>query len=244
MMKKHKIIAISDTHCRHRQIKAFKDFDIILNESKKPLNGDIIIHAGDALNHGTLVEFNDFIDWFSKLDFTHKIYVPGNHDMIAETDTALVRQMCKERRVILLIDEEVVIDGVKMYGSPQTPYFNNWSFNCARNENEAMLYSKRLIKDYWDMIPDDVDILITHGPPYGILDELTNMDGTLKGQFLGCVDLLNAINRIKPEFHFFGHIHAGYGQLHKNGTSFYNLAVCDEMYNPSNPITVIDYEKI
>lgn len=232
-----RIVAISDTHNRHDQIKDFRDDD-----THTPLGGDIIIHAGDALVRGDLVEFQKFIDWFCELDFIHRIYVAGNHDFIAENNTALVRQMCSERGVIYLQDEEIIIDGIKIYGSPNTPFFYDYAFNCARNEAERALYNKPLIKRYWDNIPEDTNILVTHGPPYGILDELHYVNGDPKGQFVGCVDLLDAVKRIKPDIHIFGHIHYHGGrQVCKDGTSFYNVSVCDETYYPSNPVTVIDY---
>lgn len=238
-----KIVAISDTHCQHRQIKDFQDTNF-LGEPKDPLGGDIIIHAGDALSHGSLVEFTNFINWFSELDFIHRIYVAGNHDFIAENNRSLVKQMCDERGVIYLQDSGYTIDGIKIYGSPQTPFFYDWAFNCARNSAEQHFYNKPLIKQYWDMIPDDVDILITHGPPYGILDELQYINGDPKGQFIGCVDLLDAVNRVRPDIHLFGHNHGNGGrEIHKDGTSFYNVSICDEMYAPSNPIRIIEYEK-
>ena len=229
----------------HKRIKDFQDYAPHLDEAKEPLGGDVIIHAGDALARGTLNEFSDFIKWFSELDFIHRIYVPGNHDFICEQMEPFVKETCKTLGVTYLRDSGVIIDdGVKIWGSPQTPYFNNWAFNCARNEAERQMYNKPLIKNYWDMIPNDIDILVTHGPPYDILDELCYVNGDPKGEFVGCVDLLNAIKRIKPSIHLFGHIHCQGGkELHRDGTSFYNVSICDEMYSPTLPVRIIEYNK-
>jgi len=99
------------------------------------------------------------------------------------------------------------------------------------------------------MIPEDTDILVTHGPPYEILDEVFAVDGSsyrdhgMMPRYVGCVDLAARIKEVKPDLHIFGHIHSGHGQKHVNGVSHYNASICDEMYAPSNPITIIEYEK-
>ena len=91
--------------------------------------------------------------------------------------------------------------------------------------------------------PNDTKILITHGPPYGILDQSSFADGTLRKEHLGCEDLMNRIKELKElDLHFFGHIHTPGGeQKHVDGVSFYNASICDEQYYPGNPITIVDY---
>lgn len=237
-----KIVAISDTHNRHKQIKDFHT-EYSQGEEKIPLGGDIIIHAGDATGRGERGEVEAFLKWYGELDFSHRIFVPGNHDFLFEKADHRAREMCKQYGITLLIDESVVIDGVKIHGSPYTPWFYDWAFNRARHLNEAQFRQIKEIKPHWDLIPDDTNVLITHGPPYGILDELLFVDGTPKGQFVGCEELLKRIKQVKPDLHFFGHIHCGHGQKHIDGTSFYNVAVCDEMYCPTNPVTIVEYEK-
>lgn len=221
-----KIVAISDTHNRHRNIK--------LPE------GDIIVHSGDATGRGTHSEVQHFLDWYSKLDYKHKIFVPGNHDMLFESDPALTKQMCVERGIILLNDSGIEIDGLKFWGSAVSPWFHNWAFNRRRTQEDATRFGDKWIKEHWDLIPEGTDVLITHGPPYKILDQLTYVDGTLKNEFVGCEDLLAAIQRVKPGVHIFGHIHCGYGEKHVDGTSFYNAAICDETYSASNSPHVIE----
>jgi Icc-related predicted phosphoesterase len=129
--------------------------------------------------------------------------------------------------------ETVVIDGIKIHGSACTPFFHAWAWNRFSHE----------LKEEWAKIPDDTDILVTHGPPYGILDTVNFADGTPKSEHLGCQHLMDRIMEIKPDLHICGHIHSSYGQKHHEGVSFYNVSNCDEMYVASNPITYIDYEK-
>ncbi len=243
-----KIVAISDTHNRHKQIKVFKEtvFSMVDGEDKEqePLGGDIIIHAGDATGRGESGEVEAFIKWYGSLDFSHRILVPGNHDFFFERQPERARELCEQYGVTLLIDESVVVNGVKIHGSPVQPWFHNWAFNRARTL-EAATTVHPWIKNHWDLIPDDTDILVTHGPPYGVLDEVVRVDGSSYNppNLVGCEELMYAVKRIKPDIHIFGHIHCGHGQKHLNGTSFYNVAICDEMYSASMPVTEIDYEK-
>jgi len=224
-----KLVAISDTHGMHEQIKL------------PP--GDMIIHAGDCLNRGSQVEAEEFIAWYGALNYKHKILVPGNHDWYFESYQVEARALCKAHNVILLIDEDILLDGIKLYGSPQTPWFLNWAFNKARNEAERAQYGVGLIKPYCDAISEDTDILITHGPPYDILDETHTACGEPTGWAVGCVDLAERIKEIKPDIHIFGHIHASHGERHIDGISYYNVAICDETYYPSNAVTEIQYSK-
>lgn len=233
-MKEYKIIAISDTH---NQLKK------VIDKGRIP-DGDILIHAGDSTNRGNKWEVEKFCKEYGSLPHKYKIYTPGNHDWLFEKDPTIARQMCKDNGIICLINETVTIEGIKIYGSPETPWFYGWAFNKARNLNEAQFRQVPEIKPYWDRIPPDTDILVTHGPAYGILDELVFVNGTPKGQFVGCEELLKRIQEVKPDLHFFGHIHAQANkEVHKNGTSYYNVSICDEMCIPSNPVRVVDYVK-
>lgn len=223
-----KIVAFSDTHDRHKGLTLPK--------------GDIAIHAGDATGRGEYEETLAFLKWFGAQNFEHKIFTPGNHDFIFEKNPTLAKQLAEENSVTLLNHETIVIDGIKIFASPWTPYFYNWAFNAGRTIPEAAHFKKPFIGDLWQDIPADTNILVTHGPPYDVLDELLFIDGRSKGQFVGCVELRKKIEEIKPDIHIFGHIHCQHGQKHINGTSYYNVAVCDEMYGATQPVTVIDYE--
>jgi Icc-related predicted phosphoesterase len=132
--------------------------------------------------------------------------------------------------VIYLQDEGCEIDGIKIWGSPQTPEFFNWAFNCWRSVNEFMDDPKYdYIGKYWAMIPKDTDILLTHGPPHGIMD--------MCPQSVGCEKLKEYIfGKIKPKYHIFGHIHEGRGEEIHEGIQFINASSLDGRYNPIEEI--------
>lgn len=207
-----KIVTISDTHGQHRSLKLPK--------------ADLIIHAGDISKSGRPEEIIDFLDWFVHLDFKHKIFIAGNHDFFFEEAHSDVIDRMIPKSITYLNDSGVGIEGIKIWGSPITPWFNNWAFNRDRG-NE--------IKKHWDLIPTDTDILITHGPPFGILDE------TVHGKRTGCEELLSCVYRIKPKYHIFGHIHEEYGSFTKAETTFMNASVLDDRYVMRNKPIEIKY---
>ncbi len=229
-----KIIAISDTHNQHSNLKL--------------PDGDVLIHAGDATGRGTEKECIEFLDWFQTQEFKHKIFTPGNHDWWFEREPENSRAACKDRGIILLNDSGIEIDGVKFWGSPITPWFLNWAFNRIRGDKREMYcmqtgvtVSGQPIKPHWDLIPSDTNVLITHGPPYGILDQLIHVaSGIPMDIYVGCEELTKAIKRIKPDIHIFGHIHPQCGEKHEDGVSYYNASICDEMYYPSNSPHIIE----
>ena len=179
-----KIDLISDTHNKHKEF--------ILK------GGDLLIHSGDATGRGQSGEIHAFLNWFEKQPYPHKIFVPGNHDFGLERETARYREDCEKRGITLLIDEGIEIEGIKIYGSPITPTFFNWAFMRDRGEK---------IKRHWDAIPEDTEILITHGPAYGIRDAVTNSYHP-NGELVGCMDLRVRLDQLKElKLHVFGHIH-------------------------------------
>lgn len=169
-----KIVAISDTHGKHR--------NLVLPE------GDILIHAGDVSSMGKESEIKDFLNWFSKTDFTYKIMIAGNHDFYFEKigDNAKVLEELIPANVIYLNDSGVEIENLdqkalRIWGSTIQPWFFNWAFNRNRGED---------IKRHWDKIPQNTDMLITHGPAYGILDKTT------RNESVGCEDLLEKVKEV------------------------------------------------
>ena len=212
-----KILCLSDTHSRHNRIP--KEWLI---------PADTIVHAGDTCNAGYLQEAKDFLDWFESLDYKNKIFVAGNHDWVFESHPDIIKELLKKYpSITYLQDSGVEIDGIKFWGSPQTPYFHNWAFNCARNDADALTYNKPVISHYWDMAPMDTNVFITHGPPYGIGDFVPYSGG----ENVGCKDLLDKIHNMPNlKLHVSGHIHCGYGEVFKDGKHFINAATCDEQY--------------
>ena len=209
-----KIICISDTHGKHEQL----NYDLP--------EGDMIIHAGDVSNLGKIYEINEFTQWFSKLPYKYKIFIAGNHDFGFEA----IRHSNEigisiPHGVIYLQDEMVEIEGIKIYGSPWQPEFYDWAFNLPRGEK---------IAEKWNMIPENLDILVTHGPPHGILDD------TIQGMRVGCEDLYKRVMEVKPKYHIFGHIHYGYGMKITDETIFLNAASLGERYEYRNKPMVIN----
>ena len=207
-----KIVAISDTHGLHSSLKI--------------PDGDVLVHAGDLCNHGTLEEVIDFNNFLSTLPHPNKIVIAGNHDFCFERD----REVCEEilTNCIYLQDQETIIDGVKFYGSPWQPWFYDWAFNLERGPE---------IRAKWELIPEETDVLITHSPPYGIGDL------TARGDKAGCQDLLEVVEKIKSALHIFGHIHEGYGVTFNDATTFINASICDQLYQPVNPPLINEYNK-
>lgn len=220
-MSKLKIVAISDCHNKYHKL--------IIPEC------DILISAGDYSFQGNRKEVKDFHEWFNKQPAKHKISVQGNHELYVEKYFNEMKQVAEEACPgVHFIDEGLVeVEGLKIWCSAITPFFCDWAWNRHSYE----------IKKHWDKIPDDVDIVATHGPCYGILDQTTYADGTPKSNPLGCPYLAVRIKELKPDIHLCGHIHSGFGEKHIDGTSYYNVSICDELYTPSNPITIIEYEK-
>ncbi|MEE8524212.1 MAG: metallophosphatase domain-containing protein [Thermoanaerobaculia bacterium] len=185
--------------------------------------GDVLIHAGDLTDHGALEDVARFDAFLSALPHRHKVVVAGNHDFCFERQPGLARQLL--RHAIYLEDEAVTLDGVRFWGSPWQPWFYDWAFNLERGSE---------IRAKWDLIPAGTDVLVTHGPPLG------HGDLTSRSERAGCADLLDRIGELRPKYHFFGHIHEGYGVTRDGGTTFVNASVCDLGYRPVQAPVVID----
>ncbi|MAG25635.1 metallophosphoesterase [Candidatus Pacearchaeota archaeon] len=206
-----KIVLISDTHLLHDQMK----HDIP--------DGDVLVHCGDGLNTGSADDFWKFKLWFNSLPHKNKIYVPGNHDEFFEKVLSTTRSEMPD--VHILVDQEVVIERVKFYGSPWTPTFFDWYF--MQDEED--------LPKYWDNIPDDTDILLTHGPPRNFLDM------NEEGEHCGSESLRKRVFEVSPKYHVFGHIHEmGSGSEEVDGIKFINASICTRRYKPVNPPIVLE----
>ncbi len=185
--------------------------------------GDLLIHAGDLSGRGSHKELARQLGLFAALPHRHKVVIAGNHDWGFQLDHAASRALVTG--AVYLQDEAVTIEGLRIYGSPWQPWFLDWAFNYPRGQSLAPI---------WDRIPEGTDLLITHGPPLG------HGDRTVSGEDVGCPALLDAIRRIKPRLHVFGHIHEGYGVTQEGPTTCVNASSCTEDYHPTNAPIVVD----
>jgi len=201
MKKNIRICCISDTHNKHKQL--------IIPEC------DFLIHCGDISSMGYEHEIVGFLSWFKKQKARYKIFVSGNHDWMFERNRQLAKSLIP-KGIIYLEDEAIEIEGLNFYGTPVQLEFCNWAFN--RTEES--------LARYWEAIPDNTDILITHSPPYGVLDEVGS-----NGNRVGSPSLIdNVMDRVKPLIHCFGHIHSGHGATKLDKTLYINASNLDERY--------------
>ncbi|KAL5010174.1 hypothetical protein ScPMuIL_012479 [Solemya velum] len=233
-----RVVCLSDTHMK------------IEDKPEVVPDGDILIHAGDFTNIGLPSNIEKFNEFLGKLPHRHKVVIAGNHDQTFMDNNddfyhsaysthkvcaamELFRQTDGKKSVkglltncIYLQDSAIELYGIKFYGSPWSPEFCNWAFNVERGEE---------ILKIWNQIPEETDILITHGPPLGYGD--MNYDGLRTG----CVELLNTIQkRVRPKYHIYGHIHEGYGVLSDGYTTYINASTCNLRYKPENPPIIFD----
>jgi Icc-related predicted phosphoesterase len=197
-----------------------------MHQLAHPPEGDVLLHAGDFTRGGSLDEVRAFTTWFAAQPHRHKIVVAGNHDFAFERTPEAAAPLVDG--MTYLQDAGVTIDGVRFWGSPWQPWFHNWAFNLERGAP---------IRQKWDLIPADTDVLITHGPPHGILDE------TRRKEAVGCEELRVVVSRVRPALHLFGHIHEGFGADEREGILFVNAAFVDFEYDPGNFPVVVDVER-
>ena len=220
-----KIWFISDTHNEHAGLIV-------------PADLDMVIHCGDESTAGdesrNEPEARRFFEWYSALEIPTKLFVPGNHSTAIEHGLIQAEDYPEIR---FLIHEQLEWNGRKVFGSPYTPNFFDWAYMKPRAELDAV----------WQSIPDDIDILITHGPPKGILDLTKDMD-TRQPVHVGSMSLTRHVEqRIRPKFHAFGHLHdergiKNFGTLTRGSTQFINCSCCDLAGRLKNHGLVIDVD--
>lgn len=217
-MNKFIIDCISDTHNQHQKLKL--------------PGGHILIHSGDFSGRGTFTETLKFLTWFSEQQYLYLILVPGNHDGMFEKFPDLMSEICNKLNIIVLNDSSVTLYGLNFWGSPIQPEFCNWHFNRARGSE---------IRKHWDLIPINTDVLITHGPPYGILDKCPKL-GLMES--VGCEELAEVVLKSKIKLHIFGHIHESAGNARIKNTLYVNAASLDGSYRFIEPgYTRVEYIK-
>ncbi|MDF1696260.1 MAG: metallophosphatase domain-containing protein [Saprospiraceae bacterium] len=189
-----KFIFISDTHGQHRKLD--------LPE------GDVIVHSGDFCHYGSQDNMYDFLEWYDQLNYTSKILIGGNHDFFAYEHPEKFKEYLPQS-ITYLCDSGTTINSIKIWGSPYLPDLVRWAFGHNRGID---------MKKHWDLIPSDVQLLITHTPPYGYLDQ------TRSGKSIGCEELTKRMEALHVDVHVFGHVHASYGQVTNNGTRYINAS--------------------
>jgi Icc-related predicted phosphoesterase len=200
-----RLLHLSDTHSSHHELPNLPA-------------ADILIHSGDVSMAGKPEEVMDFIEWFGGQDYKYKIFIAGNHDFCLDGKALARIQKFLPENCFYLYASGVEIEGIRFWG---IPYFMSDEF---------------IPKKYFaalDSIPSDTDVLITHRPPYEILDFSGNIH-------YGCIDLLQKILEIKPEYHLFGHIHDNYGIEKSKHTTFVNAALLDECYTLKNEPVLLE----
>jgi predicted phosphodiesterase len=200
-----RIVAMADTHGCHSQLQV--------------PDGDVLIHAGDLTPMGRPAQLAAVAEWMRSLPHRHKIVIAGNHDFALQRDPAGSRSLF--HGLTYLEDQEYLADGLRIWGSPWQPEFFDWAFNLPRGE---------AIDAKWQLIPERLDVLITHGPPLGYGDRVH------RGERVGCRDLLRHCLAKTPRLHLFGHIHEDPGQWDAGGVRFVNVTTSDA----DLPVTVID----
>lgn len=205
------IFATSDTHRCHGALN-FQDAE-----------PDILIHAGDACVDGTPEELKEFFEWLSLAPGARKIFVPGNHDkwLDSKDGNEWVREYCRVNGIDYLCGDGVEIGGVKFWGGPWVPHYGEYGF--MRHEEYR--------RDMWEMIPEDVEVLITHCPPCGVLDGLhLHTSLGMASKHVGCQPLRDRIAQLhKLKAHIFGHVHVHGGEhITLDGVNFYNVAALNK----------------
>lgn len=205
-----RLVAISDTHGYHEELGALPA-------------GDILVHCGDITNVGELRVLEGFVDFLGRQPHRHKVVIAGNHDWCFSRDAPITQakeltdrearvaqaEELVRREATYLFDSATTIEGLRFFGSPWQPWFLDWAFNLRRGEELAAK---------WAEIPDETDVLITHGPPAGIGDLCFD------GRRVGCAELLARIREVRPLVHLFGHIHEAAGVWQQGGVTYANAS--------------------
>lgn len=207
-----RIVALADTHLRHDRLVV--------------PDGDVLVHAGDALQHGSLDELERATAYLRGLPHRVKVLVAGNHEMCLERRPSEARARLADAGILYLEDASLVVDGITFYGSPWQPKFHFWAFGAARGPEIAAK---------WRKIPDRIDVLVTHGPPYGFGDRIVWRDAVRN---VGCADLAERVREVAPSLHLFGHIHQDPGVWERDETVYANVTT-DEGELPATVFDVI-----
>lgn len=208
-----RLVFMADTHLFHE--------DLVVPD------GDLVVHAGDLCRRGTLDELAVFAQLWGNLPHRHKVLVPGNHDWCFARQPGAARAMLPTTTV--LMDQAAEVAGLHVYGSPWQPEFGGWAFNLPRGE---------ALREKWALIPAGLDLLITHGPPYGFGDRTSHGPRKYGDDHSGCQDLAARVAAVAPRLHVFGHIHEDGGAWRSGPTLLANVTTWECERAP----TVIDLD--
>jgi len=212
------ICCISDTHGKQGELDLSK------------YTADALIHAGDFMQRGTKTEAILLLEWLEAQNFKYKILISGNHSgIIADDPKWFTHALSQFPSITYLNDSGVVIEGYNFYGSPYSNQFGNWSFMAEETE----------LTKVWDKIPDDTNILITHGPAYGCLDLVEKAYG--KDPHVGSKSLCARKLAIQDSLllHVCGHIHCAYGATTTSCKNV-NASVLNDSYKLVNKPIVVE----
>ena len=207
-----KLLLLSDTHGQNDVLKTLPATDVL-------------IHCGDSTRFGSRENLREFAEIFGKCDAPLKLLIAGNHDRCFQNHPLEARQIVAERGIIYLEDDWVAIEGIKFWGIPWTPTFLNWHFMGDEED----------LKKKWEKVPVDVDVLISHGPPYTVLDRLM-----IDGEQIGSVEHHDRVLFMQPTLNVFGHIHEAYGQEYYAGIDFINCSLLNFGYEMVNQPVVYE----
>ena len=210
-----RLVIISDTHNRQQKLRL--------------PDGDCLLHCGDLSEGGSGFEILAALRWMNTLPYKHKIWIAGNHDIDLDDFPDFEEYVVKKfPKLTYLKDSFVIVDGVKVYGSPWTRKFNNWGFELGEKE----------LKRKWEIIPEDTDILMTHTPPMGVLDK------TYNNFSCGCEELYSRVCALKPKYHMFSHIHEARSIDYRSNpsTMFINASIVNYSFNSLHKAFSVEYE--
>jgi len=214
-----RLVLISDTHGLH---------DGFASRHGGLPDGDVLVHAGDFTKRGRLDEVRAFADWVAGTGFAHTIVVAGNHDFLFQKQPELARELLEAVPGLVYLEHETAeVAGLRIFGSPWQPWFCDWAFNLPRGEQLARR---------WRQVPSDLDLFVTHSPPFGVLDLCDH------GERVGCEALRDELPRIAPKLHAFGHIHEARGVVERDGRVSVNACSCNLAYELVHAPIVVDVD--
>lgn len=214
-----RLICLSDTHNQHEHLTGW----LVQNQKE----GDVLVHAGDLTTYGSRMEVEEATTWLASLPYQTKLLVWGNHDEFGSSP-----QFTMPAGITLLQDSGVEIQGIKIWGSPWVP-------RLLRSHTGR---DKDALRQAWGLIPSDTEVLITHGPPYGILDQMDWFTGnSFVERRMGCEYLARMLRDQCPALrvHVFGHMHENHGCHEGHRITHYNVAILDDNHQRGRLPTII-----